>query len=83
MEIQKILDLTRFKMSDLKLELKSYKAGSGANWVLLFQSFVYPNALKFVPNFNFGEEINPGMGSLKNSSSVQSANFWQQCRVQN
>ena len=30
-EIQKILDLTRFKMLDLKLELKSCRAGSGSN----------------------------------------------------
>ena len=43
--------------------------------VLLFRSFVHPNVLKFVPNFYFGEEINPGLGSLKNSSSVKSPNF--------
>ena len=75
MEIQRILDLTRFKMSNLKLELKSYRAGSGATRVLLFRSSVHPNAFKFVPNLDFGEEINPGLGSLKNSSSVEIPNF--------
>ena len=75
MEIQKILDLTRFKMSDLKLEMKSYRAGSVATRVLLFRSSVHPNAFKFVPNFDFGEEINPSPGSLKNSSSVKTLIF--------
>ena len=75
MKIPRILDLTRFKMSDLKLELKSRRAGSIAIRVLLFRSSVHPNAFKFVPNFNFGEENNPGLGSLKNSSSVKSPNF--------
>ena len=75
MEIKNILDLTRFNMSDLKLELKSRKAGSGATRVLLFRSSVHPNAFKFVPNFDFGEEINPSLGSLKNSSSVESPNL--------
>ena len=46
--------------------------------VLLFQSSIHPNALKLVPNFNFGEEINLGMGSLKNSSSVKIPNFRKQ-----
>ena len=77
MEIQKILYLTRFKMSDLKLELKSRRAGSGASKGFLFRSSVHPNPFKFVPNFNFGEEINPGLGSLKNSSSVKIPNFRQ------
>ena len=83
MEIQNILDLTRFKMSDLKLELKFCRVGSGATRVLLFWSSVHPNAFKFIPNFDFGEEINLGPGSLKNSSSVKIPNFRQQCRVQN
>ena len=54
MEIQNILDLIKFKMSDLKLELKSCKAGSGAFRVLLFWSSVHPNDFKLVPNFDFG-----------------------------
>ena len=43
--------------------------------VFLFRSSVQPNALKLIPNFDFGEDINPGMGSLKNSSYVKSPNF--------
>ena len=43
--------------------------------VLLVWSFVQPNALKLIPNFYFGEEINSGLGSLKNSSSVKSPNI--------
>ena len=39
--------------------------------VFLFWSSVHPNALKFIPNFDFGEEINLGPGSLKNSSFVK------------
>ena len=78
MEIQNILHLTKFKMSDLKLELKSCRAGSGATRVLFSQSSVHPNAFKFVPNFDFGEDINPGLGSLKNSSFVKIPNFRQQ-----
>ena len=77
MEIQNILGLTRFKMSDMKLELKSCRAGSGATRVLFYQSSIHPNAFKFVPNFDFGEEINPSLGSLKNSSSIKSPNFLQ------
>ena len=76
MEIQNILDITRFKMSDLRLEMKSCRAGSGATRVLLFQSSVHPNAFKFIPNFDFGEDINPDLVSLKNSSSVKSPYFW-------
>ena len=64
-------------MSDLDLELKSCSTGSGANYGFGFQSSVHPNALKFIPNFDFGEEINPGLGSLKNSSFVKSPNFRQ------
>ena len=45
--------------------------------VLLFQGFVQPNALILIPNFDFGEEINPGLGSLKNSTSVKIPNFRQ------
>ena len=41
------------------------------------QSFVQPIALKLIPNFDFGEDINLGLGSLKNSSSVKSPNFRQ------
>ena len=74
MKIQNILYLTRFKMSNLKLELKTCKAGSGATRVLLFWSSIHPNAFKLVPNFDFGKENNPGLGSLKNSSSVESPN---------
>ena len=83
MEIQKILDLTRFKMSNLKLELESCRASSGATRVLISQSSVHPNAFKFVPNFYFGEENNPGLGSLKNSSSIKIPNFQPQRQVQN
>ena len=42
-----------------------------------FWIFVQPNALNLIPNFDFGEDINPILGSLKNSSSVKSPNFWQ------
>ena len=75
MEIQKILDLTMFKISNLKLELKSCRAGSGATRVLISQSSVHPNAFKFVPNFDFGEENNPGLVPLKKSSSIKIPNF--------
>ena len=71
MEIHNILDLTRFTMSALKLELKSSRASSGATRVLLSRSSVHPNDFKFAPKFDLWEEINPGLGSLKNSSSVK------------
>ena len=45
--------------------------------VLLFRSSVQPIALNFIPNFNFREEIIPGMGSLKNSSYMKIPNFRQ------
>ena len=45
--------------------------------VLLFRSFVQPIALNFIPNFDFREEINLGLGSLKNSSSVKIPSFRQ------
>ena len=62
-------------MLDLDLELKSCSVGSVEIGALLFQSSVHPNALKFIPNFNFGEDINPSLGSMKKSSSVKSPNF--------
>ena len=45
--------------------------------VFLFRSFIEPIALNFIPNFDFREEINPVLGSLKNSTSVKNPNFWQ------
>ena len=51
--------------------------------VFLFPSSIQPIALNFIPNFNFREEINPGLGSLKKSSFVKSPNFRQQCWVKN
>ena len=65
-------------MLDLDLELKNpVELVQEKIRVFLFWSSVYPNTLKFVPNFDFGEEINLGLGSLKNSSSVKSPNFRQ------
>ena len=77
MEIQKIYILpgqdvgSRFGAEN-PIELVREQIG-----VFLFRSSVHPNALKFVPNFDFGEEINPGLISLKISSSAKSPNFRQ------
>ena len=70
-------------MSDLDLELNPVVLVQEQIRVFLFRSYVQPNALILIPNFDFEEEINPGLGSLKNSTSMESPNFRQKCRVQN
>ena len=77
MEIQEILDLTSSKCRILDLSWNPAELVHEQIRVLHFQSSVYPNALKFFPNFYFGEDINPGLGSLKNFSSMKSHNFRQ------
>ena len=63
-------------MSDLDLELKNpVELVQEKIRVFLFQSSVQPIALNFIPNFDFREEINPGLGSPKNSTFVKSPNF--------
>ena len=49
-------------MSDLDLELNFCRAGLGAYKGLTFPEF-YPTKI-----FDFEEEINPGLGSLKHST---------------
>ena len=65
------------KMSDLDLELNLCSAGSGAD-----QGFSF---LEFCPTkcFYFEEDINTGLGSLKNYTSMKIPNFRQQCQVEN
>ena len=75
MEIQEILDITRSKYQIWDLSWNPVELVQEEIRVLIFQSSVQPNALKFVPNLDFGEEINPGLGSLKNSSFVKIPNF--------
>ena len=62
-------------MSDLDLELNFCVLVQEHIRVLLFWSSVQPNALNLIPNFDFGEDLNLGPGSLKNSSSVKGPNL--------
>ena len=77
MEIQNILDLTGSRCQIWILSWNPAELVQEKIRVFLFWSSVQPNNLKSIPNFNFGEEINPGLGSLKNSSFVKSPNFRQ------
>ena len=61
MEIQNILDLTRFKMSDLKLEVKSCSTGLGASQGFAFLEFCPPKCLEIFPELRFwgGDQSRP------------------------
>ena len=65
-------------MSDLDLELKSRSGGLGVDEGFSLLEFYPTKSFEIDHYFDFGEEINPSLGSLKNSSSVKRPNFLQQ-----